>query len=504
MVVAPPRRKVLLVEFNEITWRIIRPLVAQGKLPTFARFLAEGTVASPVATEVPPHLDPWISWMSVYTGRPREEHGVHFLEQPPETVHGPKVHDLAAEGGRSVGVFGSIMTWPPRKDIRGFWVPSTFSPDTQTFPEDLEPIQELNLSQTRAHTPLARGTKLARQAGLVARLIKLGLKPSTLARLAAALAKFKLQPHRVWEKVSLQPIINFDFFERLYRQHRPDFATFHSNHAAHYMHRYWRSHDPSAFLTKPSDEEIRQKGDAITFGYQVADELLAKIERLVGPNTVIMVASGLGQQPYVDERFPEGRKVLRIRDINQLIDLIGMTGRCRSLSIMAPQWTLSFPDPADLDTAESRLRQAWIERPDIPLFAVDRQGDTLCLNLTQRAFEDYDPNRRCVFPHQPEREHRLEDLAIASDPTRKEGWHDPVGVLLVKGPGIKSGVDLGECSNLDLAPTMLYLLNLPIPEHMKGRVLMDAFEADLAAEVAPAGVPAVSDALAAPVVASGV
>src|SRR5262245_55613447 len=112
-------RKVILAEFNEITWRLLDPLCARGQLPGFAEFIEQGTRGSPLATEVPPYLDPWISWTSVYTGRTHEEHGVRFLEQPPETVTGPRLWDLAADAGKSVGVFGSIMSWPPRRDVRG-------------------------------------------------------------------------------------------------------------------------------------------------------------------------------------------------------------------------------------------------------------------------------------------------------------------------------------------------------------------------------------------------
>jgi predicted AlkP superfamily phosphohydrolase/phosphomutase len=129
-----PRRKVLLAEFNEITWRLVNPLCQKGKLPTFSRLMEQGTRGAPLATEVPPHLDPWISWTSLYTGRRREDHGVRFLEQPPETVTGPRVWEIAADAGRSVGVFGSIMSWPPRTDVRGFWVPGRFSRAPVTFP----------------------------------------------------------------------------------------------------------------------------------------------------------------------------------------------------------------------------------------------------------------------------------------------------------------------------------------------------------------------------------
>src|SRR5262249_4639949 len=103
-----------------------------------------------------------------------------------------------ADSGKSLGIFGSIMSWPPRKDIRGFWVPSTFSPTPDTFPEDLRPIQELNLSHTRAHTPVG-GERRPGLIRLTSQLLRLGLRLSTLATIAGFLAKTCIRRHRKWE-----------------------------------------------------------------------------------------------------------------------------------------------------------------------------------------------------------------------------------------------------------------------------------------------------------------
>src|SRR6185312_3841896 len=117
---APNPSKVVLFELNEITWRLLDPLLKRGNLPALARLIGRGVRGTPMAPEIPPDLDPWVSWTTVYTGRPPEEHGVKFLEQPPETVRGPKIWDIVADAGKSVGVYGSIMSWPPRSDVSGF------------------------------------------------------------------------------------------------------------------------------------------------------------------------------------------------------------------------------------------------------------------------------------------------------------------------------------------------------------------------------------------------
>ncbi len=472
----PRPRKVLLAEFNEITWRLVDPLCARGKLPTFAEFIKEGVQGAPVATEVPPNLDPWISWTSLYTGRPQEEHGVRFLEQPPETEQGPRIWDLAADAGKTLGVYGSIMSWPPRQDIQGFWVPGTFSPGPETFPRELQPIQELNLSHTRAHTPLAQRAGSTNPIRRGWQLFRLGLRLSSVATAFSFLVRSRLRPHRKWEKVSLQPLINLDFFESLYQKHQPHLATFHTNHVAHYMHRYWRSMDPTPFAVKPSPEEVRRFGPAIEHGYRVADRVLRRLWNLADSNTVLILASGLGQQPYVVDDFKEGRAIVRIRSIEQIIELCGITGHCTPLSMMAPQWNLRIPDPVKRAQAERVLGSAWVGNPHTKLFVFETAGDTICFNVFQKNLKPLNLEAVCVFPEAAGRQFTLGQLCAVQDATPKEGYHDPVGLLLMRGAGIRQGAQLAQCSNLDLAPTILHLLGLPIPSHMKGRVLEEAFQ----------------------------
>src|SRR5262249_39090966 len=176
-------------------------------------------------------------------------------------------------------------------------------------PSELQPIQDLNLTATRAHTPLAGRGPRKGMVGHALKLMKLGLKPSTMTRAAAFLVRTRLRPHRAWEKVSLQPLINLDFFEKLYRQYHPDLATFHTNHVAHYQPRYWRSMDSTPFPVKASADEVRRFGGAIEYGYRTADECLKRIWQLVDDQTVVILASGLGQQPYVVDEFQEGRQI---------------------------------------------------------------------------------------------------------------------------------------------------------------------------------------------------
>lgn len=59
---------------------------------------------------------------------------------------------------------------------------------------------------------------------------------------------------------------------------------------------------------------------------------------------------------------------------------------------------------------------------------------------------------------------------------RYTGHHRLNGIFAIKGRGVKQGIEINNARIIDLAPTILYLLGLPIPTDMDGRVLKEVFE----------------------------
>jgi len=56
-------------------------------------------------------------------------------------------------------------------------------------------------------------------------------------------------------------------------------------------------------------------------------------------------------------------------------------------------------------------------------------------------------------------------------------WMEPpLGILGIMGPGVKKGYELKDATVYDIAPTLLYLFNLPIGRDMDGKPLMGAFK----------------------------
>jgi predicted AlkP superfamily phosphohydrolase/phosphomutase len=60
-------------------------------------------------------------------------------------------------------------------------------------------------------------------------------------------------------------------------------------------------------------------------------------------------------------------------------------------------------------------------------------------------------------------------------PNKSSGTHRAQGILIIKGNGIKTNATITGAKIIDIAPTILYRLGIPVPEDMDGKVLEDAF-----------------------------
>ena len=59
---------------------------------------------------------------------------------------------------------------------------------------------------------------------------------------------------------------------------------------------------------------------------------------------------------------------------------------------------------------------------------------------------------------------------------RPSGIHRDLGVFVAAGPAIPAAREIGCVDLLDVTPTILYLLGVPVPDDMDGRVLVELFD----------------------------
>lgn len=133
-------KKLLLLGLDGATLDVVRPLAAAGRLPSLARWLAEGA-AAPLSSTTPPMSFP--AWSTFATGRDPGEHGIFDFTQKLEGAYRLRFVNAADRSGETI--FGRASRAGARVLCLG--VPATYPP---------EPVNGLLVSGFDA--PVSRGT----------------------------------------------------------------------------------------------------------------------------------------------------------------------------------------------------------------------------------------------------------------------------------------------------------------------------------------------------------
>lgn len=125
------------------------------------------------------------------------------------------------------------------------------------------------------------------------------------------------------------------------------------------------------------------------------------------------------------------------------------------------EWLIDFMRRTNV---RAPMRSFTIEAEPVPAGAVGHAPDMIVLG----EYGDYTVDFWNIMHPRPTVVRKLEG--------NDKFWHSRDGVLLVWGEGVRRGLDTGVRNIADVAPTMLYLLGLPVAEDMDGRVMHDLFE----------------------------
>jgi len=453
----------LIFELDGGSWSAIGPLLEQGRLPNIAGLIRRG--ASGVLRSIPPLLSPAV-WTTIYTGQPREKHGAQTFDATSEDVRYGRLWDIAYANGIVCGVCGSLVTWPPY-DVGGFMIPDIMARDARTIPLQLAPLQELVLKYP------SRGRKesgygLAAYPRYAVQLPRTGVKVRTMMALVQEVLTTVLlrRPHRdiYWRRAILLQQLYADAFLRLHRTYRPGVATYHYHAVDTLSHLYWED-----FVAKKRYREV------LPAAYQSADRVLGGLLQVVGSDTTVLVISDHGFRSN-----PEPWPRYRVR-LPRLIQALGLEGIVTPTRL-AHQHFLYFRDRSRVEDVGRTLRSAYFKETgeavlprvttqDVSLFfpPPNTHGDGLTVVLPDHAELPY--------------EELCEDTGHVAT-----GIHDPEGIVILAGPAVRQGVELKEASILDVAPTALILLGLPVARDMEGRVWTEAIRPEFLEQFPPASI----------------
>ncbi len=123
--------KLLVIGIDSADWRILDPLLEQGRMPHLKEFMTQAS-SGRMKTFIPLQKSP-VLWASICTGVEPEVHGIHNFvkgeDERPVTGsawHAPALWDILTAADRSTAVMGMWSTYPARP-IEGVMV-SDFLP----------------------------------------------------------------------------------------------------------------------------------------------------------------------------------------------------------------------------------------------------------------------------------------------------------------------------------------------------------------------------------------
>ena len=143
---------VIVFELNEVPWEIVDDYFAAEPNCALARVIA-GSRCYTSMTADKGHLSPWTTWPTLHRGVNNEKHMIASFGQDRRRADRrfPSVWSLLRAAGVSVGVCGTLHTFPVPDDMASyeFYLPDAFAAAPTAHPPELVDIQRFNLSMSR-------------------------------------------------------------------------------------------------------------------------------------------------------------------------------------------------------------------------------------------------------------------------------------------------------------------------------------------------------------------
>jgi len=494
----------MVIGLDGATFDLIEPLIAEGKLPTLARLVQSGARGR-LRSTIPHHSGP--AWASFATGMGPGKHGIFSFFQrnygsytyPPvnsRTLRGETLWQLVGRAGRRVGVMNVPGTFPPQP-VNGFMITGMLSPRLeQAFypPELYKEVLQHSPGYSVEAIPLFDKAAYLEQ-----------VKHSIEARKKATLYLLHQYPSDLF-------VVVFTELDRL-------------------QHFFWVDMDANHPVHSPSTPP--DLSQAIEAGYVALDRAVQELLAAVGNDALVIIVSDHGFEGvyklfYVNQwlaergylTFKSRRSGPAVRYAKEMLQRLGLWKLARRARGWIPKTDLLREDnlayAVGIDWERTRaafgpnlgINVNLRGREPKGVVAPGREFEELGERLKQELESYVDPETgERVVDRVVRREevYAGEAVDLAPDfrllmakstkyrgqyayspgigaaqplayPDKVYGNHAEYGILMACGPGVRGGIELDGARIVDVAPTILYALGLPIPQRMDGRPLAEIFD----------------------------
>jgi predicted AlkP superfamily phosphohydrolase/phosphomutase len=518
-------RKVLVVGLDGGTLDLIEPWAVDGVLAGFKRLLGEGARA-PLRTTIPPITGP--AWTAFATGKNPGKHGLFdFLGRRPGSYklfsfnathrHGASLWGLIGQSGKKVGVLNVPLTYPP-EPVNGFLITGMLTPpDAEDYCYPAIIGHRLRQAVPGYFVqPAGNYDAYGREMELI--------------RVVREMTEMRIEAARY-----LMQNTDWDLFMVVFM------ATDILQHAFwHFMDPMHTKHDDMALPALRDAiqdcygqidgylKELFSTLDDDTYVMIMSDHGFGPLEKYFHVNTWLWRRGFLrfNSTPFTSTKralFQMGVTQLNVyrllRRLRQARN-VAQTVRRRKEDVrnLLDQWFLSFED---VNWSQTRAYSIGNVGPIyVNLRGREPEGivepgqayEDVLEELTQDLYQLRDPATNLQMIEKVYRREEIytgprlheapdlfcipRDLRYSAfgllqfpsnrwlEPTfDRTGGHRMDGVLILRGPGVRPGYRLDSANIVDLAPTILALMGVPIPSDMDGQVLENLLTDDFRASL---------------------
>lgn len=504
------KKRVLVIGLDGAPIRLIKSWASEGKLPSFKKILEEGASGG-LRSIIPPYTPP--AWTSFMTGKNPGKHGIFgFTKKNGSVVNasytdGETLWRILSDHGKKVIVINVPMTFPVER-VNGVLVSGYMAPpdDLYTYPQNLKRELVEKFPGYRVYL------KENEPVGGDEKAIDTWLKE------LYSITKENFE-------VTMYFMKNFEW----------DFLMTVFMGTDWISHGFWRYEDPACF---GYDIEIakKYKGTILRY-YQEIDSILKKILDQIDEDTMLIIMSDHGSGPFhqvfnlhewlvkvglltVKDKDPRNvgfwlsklgisleKLIMFMSTHRKLLGLsrwIWSTFQLESSIVSSADWSKTRAYPAqggiyinvkgrephgivELGKDYEEVRELLIQR--LLAYQDPKSGKKVFNGVFRKeelysgphideapdlAFVAEGPylvSRGLLIPRQIVRfaKNFLPEILQSSK-------HEIEGTLLVMGGDVRKNINIRNANIIDLAPTILYVLGVPIPSDMDGRPLKELFE----------------------------
>jgi predicted AlkP superfamily phosphohydrolase/phosphomutase len=502
--------KICVIGIDGATWNVMLPMINSGKLPNISKLMENGTYGN--LSSLPISLSPVI-WTSIATGKVPDKHGIHgFIEKTPDGYEQiPVTSDMRrvnaiwnilSEFEKKVGIISWWVTRPPEK-VNGFMVSDGFQMHRFTYPENLYKEYESKFEPSDSW--------FAKQIGFYT---SYKYDPNYKK-------KYELDSPDYFYQTIMQYLHDFalkDYysmvaFQTLYSKEKPDFFGIYFPSVDVMSHFAWKFMEPKSvnenFDVTPKEQQLF--GQIIPRTYEKVDQYIGEIVKMLPPDTIIMVVSDHGfeagrpglfyhwinlnkllQEMHLLEYTPDHEFDWSKTTVYELEDL---TRQDRVLYLnMKGREPMGIVEPKDYEKTRQSIRDQLLvlKTPNnVPLFKEIKipQASHQYIDSTSFKYKSdyyyggvsqYTGDLYAVInPDLTKQDsfvigNKKLSLSQFMIPHPQTGDHAINGIVVLSGGPFKKKQVINKASVLDVTPTILYLMGLPIAQDMDGQVMESA------------------------------